>query len=112
MALSSKIKALCDGRNITIAFLEKELGFGNGSFRKSVDVGFSRICIIADYFGVPLDYFREDTQIVEPAAQALVNIYDSFGDEGREKLMSYAQDLYDTGRYIKNRKRKMVERNA
>ena len=56
------IQALCKRKNISVGKLEKELGFSNGSIYKwnksspTVD----KLKIVADYFGVTLDYLAKD----------------------------------------------------
>ena len=55
--LLKNIKTLCKQRNITLAELERFIGFGNGTVgrwdckRPSID----RVKEVADYFGVTID---------------------------------------------------------
>ena len=54
------ISKLCNDRNITIAALEKELGFSNGSIGKLKNGGsmsFKRLQSVANYFDVSVDTF-------------------------------------------------------
>ena len=54
------ISKLCNDRNITIAALEKELSFSNGSIGKLKNGGsmsFKRLQMVANYFGVSVDTF-------------------------------------------------------
>lgn len=56
------IKDLCDRKGIAVTVLEKELGFGRGSIGKLKNGGsttMKRLEMIADYFGVDVDYFSE-----------------------------------------------------
>lgn len=41
---------------------------------------------------------------VDPQEQYLVTAYRSFNDDGRDKLVRYAHDLDDTGKYARDRK--------
>lgn len=56
--LVEKIQILCREANITLAQLEKELSFGNGTIRRwninspSVD----RVLKVANYFNVSIEY--------------------------------------------------------
>ena len=56
-----KILELAEKNNISIRYLEKTLGFGNGAIKKwgesspSVD----KLKKVADYFGVSIEYFLE-----------------------------------------------------
>lgn len=53
----TRIKDLCKRHNMTLASLEKELGFANGSLAKSDEkIQSARIKAIADYFGVTMEY--------------------------------------------------------
>lgn len=54
------ISKLCNDRNITIAALEKELSFSNGSIGKLKNGGsmsFKRLQMVANYFDVSVDTF-------------------------------------------------------
>jgi transcriptional regulator with XRE-family HTH domain len=53
-----RVKALCKERGIPIARLERECGFANGyiSQLKKGTIPDNRLIIIADYFGVTVDY--------------------------------------------------------
>lgn len=84
------VQELCVERRITVARLERELGFSNGSFSKCKDGTFlraDRMKITADYFHVSVDYLYkmcEDTQ-----AEASYNKF--------KNLVSAVQD--DAGYY-------------
>jgi transcriptional regulator with XRE-family HTH domain len=58
MICTDRIKNLCKGRGITIARLEKELGFANGTIAstKSNNMRSDRLMAIANYFGVSMNY--------------------------------------------------------
>lgn len=59
--ICEKIKELCDKRGITFYRLEKDLGFTNSSiykWEKSMP-GADKLKKVADYFGVPIEYFLE-----------------------------------------------------
>lgn len=62
MATYEIIKDLCNRKGIAVTVLEKELGFGRGSIGKLKNGGsttMKRLEMIADYFGVDVDYFSE-----------------------------------------------------
>lgn len=50
------IKSLCDKKGISIAQLEKELGYGNGSIAKARTIKSDRVVELSEYFGVSTDY--------------------------------------------------------
>jgi len=52
-----RIRMLCKKHGMSLASLEKELGFANGSLAKSDEkIQSVRIKAIADYFGVSIEY--------------------------------------------------------
>lgn len=58
-----KISKLCSERGITITALERELNFGNSTIAKwrEASPSVSKLKKVADYFGVSVDYFLNDT---------------------------------------------------
>ena len=50
------IKSLCKNRGISVAALEKDLGYGNGSLAKAKVIPSDRIYEIAKYFNVSMEY--------------------------------------------------------
>ena len=55
--MRERIHALCEQRGITFRTLESDLGFGNGSIKKTNDsTGVMRVYLIARYFGVSVEY--------------------------------------------------------
>lgn len=60
--LYSKISGLCKDRNISIARLEKECGFGNATIRgwKTSNPNSNNLKRVADYFGVSIEYFLSE----------------------------------------------------
>ncbi len=104
MGALSKFKELCVFRNAAILRMEKDCGFSNASIKalKTEDVSFNQVVKIARFFNFPLEYFCDEEFNVDSDEQALLSIYDSFSDEGgRKKLLNYARDPLDAGRYIK-----------
>lgn len=64
--LYQRIKELCSRRNITIAKLESELGFGNASIKKwekTSSPSIDKILKVAKYFDVSIDYLLGRTDI-------------------------------------------------
>lgn len=65
MSKYERIKELCKDRGVTITGLEKELGFARGSLSK-IDKNkpsYERLEKLANYFGVPIEYFSEEVPI-------------------------------------------------
>lgn len=58
-----KISELCKERKISIAKLERMCGLGNSTIRgwTTASPSIENLKKVADYFGVPIDYFLEDT---------------------------------------------------
>lgn len=64
--LYQRIKELCSRKNITIAKLESELGFGNASIKKwekTSSPSIDKILKVAKYFDVSIDYLLGRTDI-------------------------------------------------
>lgn len=61
--LFKKIEELCKKRNISISSLEKSCGLGNATIRgwKISKPSADNLKKVADYFGVAVDYFLNDT---------------------------------------------------
>ncbi|MDU7338574.1 MAG: helix-turn-helix transcriptional regulator [Clostridium sp.] len=62
--LVDKIKKLCDERGETLASLERELGFGNGTIRRwdvTVPSG-DKLTKVADFFSVSIDFLLNREQ--------------------------------------------------
>ena len=53
--IQMRVKRLCSSKNMTIAALEKELGFSNGYILKTKAMSAKKVKIIADYFGVSME---------------------------------------------------------
>lgn len=59
-----RIEELASKEGTAIAALEKKLGFGNGTIRgwKDGSPTVEKLKKVADYFGVPMEYFLEDRE--------------------------------------------------
>lgn len=64
---------LCKQKGIAPTALERELGFGNGSIGKMKTMGTSakRLQILADYFGVSVDYLVTGNEAIENGNSSL-----------------------------------------
>lgn len=64
----TNVSNLCQSRGISIAKLEKELGFGNATIRgwTSSSPTVEKLKAVADYFGVTVDDLLSDS---DPAKQ-------------------------------------------
>lgn len=62
------IKSLCEKKEITLARLERDLNFGNGTIAKAgSNMRCDRLKQLADYFGVSMEYLMTGVEPV-PAA--------------------------------------------
>ena len=59
------IKQLCQKKGISVAQLEGDLGYGNGSIGKSKGMMADRMYQIAQYFGVSMEYLMTGKTIQE-----------------------------------------------
>lgn len=59
MKIFDKVKEVCLERGISIHALEKETGIGNGTISrwKESNPTVDKLKKVADYFGVPIEYF-------------------------------------------------------
>lgn len=81
-----RIKQLCALRGISIAKLERDLGFANGSIAKTnASTAIERIQAIASYFNVSMEYIFSGSE-------------ESTGSDGyylNKETAATAQELYD-----------------
>lgn len=124
-----KIEALLEKHNITLNKLSKEVGLPYMTLKNWKLRGSSprleNVKKIADYFGVPLEYFFEKGQIVvnitntggnneingiktvndlpqevkNPIKKNVVEVFDQLTDKGQKKLLEHAELLL--GKYKK-----------
>lgn len=82
MALRDNIKDLAAQKKISVAELERTLGFGNGSISKwnKQSPSADKLKKVADYFGVTIDYLLDR----KTAAQTNATI-----EEALDSVMSY-----------------------
>jgi len=104
----NRIRKLCKMHGLTLASLEKELGFANGSIVKTDEKTQSgRIKAIADYFGVSMEYiltgesgqkYYFDDETAEKAQELFENpnmriLFDAARDSKPEDLQMAADLL-------------------
>ena len=119
MICTDRIKNLCKGRGITIARLEKELGFANGTIAstKSNNMRSDRLMAIANYFGVSMnylmtgkdweweaatpaeiEYFEKDATTPHPITkreEELLEVFHKLSADQQEEVLRYGQFLYE-----------------
>ena len=61
--ITERINEFCEKRKMTVAELERVLGFGNSSIRKwsNQNPGIDKVEKVANYFDVSIDYLLERT---------------------------------------------------
>ncbi len=69
MEIVERIRQLCSQSNISIAALERQLNFGNGTIGRwnTASPTIERLGKVADYFGVSVDYLtgREEKETLD-----------------------------------------------
>ena len=67
------VRNLCSIHGITVAELERKLGFASGTIQRwdKVDPSISKIKTVADYFNISVDYLLDRTKIPELTEQAI-----------------------------------------
>ena len=61
MEASEIIRLLCKENHISVTDLESRLGFGNGSLTKGTILRSDRLLIVAQFFGVSMEYLMGQT---------------------------------------------------
>ena len=99
------------GPKATISQLESAVGIGNGLIKKweKSSPKIENILKIAEYLDVSIDYLCGRTERKElPASGSserekdLFALFSRLNDEGRGKLIDYADDLVRSGKYEKD----------
>ena len=69
MSMYDKIAALAEKKGVSVAQVERDLGFSPASLRKmhTSNPSAERVIALAHYFGVSTDYLYGDTDIESPA---------------------------------------------
>ena len=98
------IRKYCAGRNLkpTIACMAAGVGRSYVSnLARGQSPSVASVSDLAAYLGVSTSDLVGDAQT--PAdLKPLADAWDELNDEGRERLIAYAEDLVASGRYIKN----------
>ena len=111
--LGSRLKYLRKSENITQQDLASSLGIAKSTISMyengQREPDFETLEAIADYFNVDMrTFFPNDTQHAPPPAELssdeerLLSLYRELNEEGREKLIDYADDMTRSGKYKKN----------
>ena len=99
MTLANKIKELCKQNKIPVRKLEIDLGFGNNYIRRLTDtMPADRAVKVAEYFGLPADYFfpgnkKEDSTPQNPLAIKIMETAAELPQEDLQALLRYAEFL-------------------
>lgn len=93
MTTLENIKKICrEKKNISVTTLEQELGYSNGSLAKAKDIPSSRICEIANYLGVSMEYIMtgEKPEIpgFEPEHLELIELYSKLKTEQKSAVLN------------------------
>lgn len=122
MTTYEKIKYLCDQKGIAITVLEKEIGFGRGSIGKlkTGSTTLKRLQIIADYFGVDVEYFSDTAKeegkyyINEETAQLAQALFENrdlrvLFDAAKDASPEDLQTTYDMLMALKKKERGIID---
>lgn len=109
MDIFDRVKYLAKCKGLTIAGLEKELGFSNKSLyphKDSSTIRGDRVVELAKYFEVTTDYLLTGDEshgvFLSDPETALINAYRKLNDEGKKKLVDYADDLIQSKKYTES----------
>ncbi|WP_019243686.1 MULTISPECIES: helix-turn-helix domain-containing protein [Bacillus] len=95
MTLVQKIKYLCKQRKKTIASLERDLEFGNGTIRKwdKAYPSADKLKKVADYFGVTTDYLLNES---EDTTTIISTLSKKDRDDIEKRIIEIRNDLTDS----------------
>lgn len=93
MTTLENIKTICrEKKKISITTLEQELGYSNGSLAKAKDIPSSRICEIANYLGVSMEYLmtgeKPEIPKFEPEHLELIELYSKLKTEQKSAVLN------------------------
>ena len=93
MTVLERIKEECRlKKNISVTTLEQELGYSNGSLAKAKDIPSSRICEIANYLGVSMEYLmtgeKPEIPNFEPEHLELIELYSKLKTEQKSAVLN------------------------
>lgn len=102
------VKCLCLKKGVKPTNACKESGVG-GSFLSDINRGrvpsVSSVQILAEYLGVTTSELLGEEKAPSPATdeseERLLILYRRLNQEGRDKLLDYADDLSESGKYKK-----------
>jgi transcriptional regulator with XRE-family HTH domain len=94
-----KINQLCKQKNITIATLEKELGYGNGTIRKwdKSEPSIYKVMCVANYMHIPIDYLIGEEDLPSFEILELLNSIKKF-DNAQLGLIKCYITLIESGK--------------
>ena len=88
---------------------QKVSSFETGRTRIALDV-FVQLC---DYYGItPNQFFDYPIERFSREETVLLSLFRELNEEGREKMIDNGRDLVASGRYIKNDKHTVLEKEA
>lgn len=98
MTTLDNIKTICrEKKNISVTTLEQELGYSNGSLAKAKDIPSSRICEIANYLGVSMEYLmtgeKPDIPGFEPEHLELIELYSKLKTEQKSAVLNLLRSI-------------------
>lgn len=89
--LFKRIVELCNSERITIAELERNLHFGNGTIRnwESKNPSFEKVKDVAEYFGVSIDFLVSDLKIPSKESRHMAYKLDEYTDRQKDLIKCY-----------------------
>ena len=98
MTTLENIKKICrEKKNISVTTLEQELGYSNGSLAKAKDIPSSRICEIANYLGVSMEYIMTGEKPEIPGFETehleLIELYSKLKTEQKSAVLNLLRSI-------------------
>ena len=89
--LHDRVKQLCSVNGISITELERILKFGNGTIHKwdESNPSIKKVRLVAEHFGVGIDYLLSDMKIPSKEAQEMAIKFDDYTEEQKNLIRCY-----------------------
>lgn len=97
--LFERIKQLCIDEHITVTELERILKFGNGTIHSwnTKNPSLEKVRLVAEHFGVGVDFFISDMQIPSKESRELAYKFDGYSKNEQNLIRCY-MSLIEQGR--------------
>lgn len=104
--IAKNLRDICEAKGIKHKNIAEALNVSNGSvanwFKGTNGIDIENLVRVCEYIGITLDqvYGLKPTENnLNGEALKLVNVFEALNQRGKTKVIEYANDLMDTGKY-------------